>query len=85
MRSSDLATTADLWSTTHAALCQGRWGVARTLLEQLSNRHDVRDTLSDLESYALVSGQPLTDELFAAVSFRIGFVNRIALLTQHAL
>lgn len=52
MRSADASPTSELWSTTHAALCAGRWSVARSLLETLSRRPDYFDHLAPIDSYA---------------------------------
>ena len=79
MRPATLLNTSDLWSLTHAALTQGRWGVARGLLELLARRHDVTDTLSDADAYEQSSGVLLDGEMYAALSYRIGAVNRIAM------
>jgi hypothetical protein len=72
-------TTDRLYSATHSALCQGRWGVARGLLETLAGRHDSFDALADLEAYADKSGVPLDGELYAALSYRLGRCNAVAM------
>jgi hypothetical protein len=54
MRSVDASPTSELWSVTHAALCAGRWSIARRLLEDLARRSDFTDTLPSVEGYSVV-------------------------------
>jgi hypothetical protein len=46
-------TTSDLWDLTHAALCEHRWGDARTLLDDLGLREDNDDLLASARAYGL--------------------------------
>lgn len=83
MRTADSSPTAELWSTTHAALLAGRWSVARRLLEDLARRSDFSDTLPPLASYvrALESNgrSPCLDAGFAQL-----LVDRIELVNARA-
>lgn len=75
MRSADASPTAELWSTTHAALCAGRWSVARSLLETLSRRPDYVDHLAPIGSYEQAAGVTLEPSFREILADRIELVN----------
>lgn len=83
MRSADASPTAELWSTTHAALVAGRWSIARRLLDDLARRSDYVDHLPSLASYvdALKRNDAMTalDRGFAQL-----LVDRIELVNSRA-
>lgn len=80
MRSADVSPTSELWSTTHAALCAGRWSIARRLLDDLARRPDYVDHLCSLATYVSAlerndAMQPLESSFRTLLADRIDLVN----------